>query len=709
MNLNPYFGVSERLVKYRQSSKPRVAIVGGGPGGLFTAWHLEAKVGDACDIAIYEASHRVGGKVATGRMAGIGPYEAGVAEIYDYSRLGPDPLKELITKELKLNIKYIEGGPCILGGKVLQSVDDLSKHFGARAQSEVERFRKRCARMLSPKNYYLSIAEADNAHPWVRDSGDALLERELADEVARRYVRVMAHSDVAAPPHLTNGLNFLKNVVMDIDGYMDIFSVLGGNEQIVHGLANLLSAEINLNSHVEAVEPLPDGTYCLDVRINGLQEAVIADYVVFAVPLTALSLIDLRSEALRQAIDRHVGYFDRPAHYLRATLAFARPFYRERIHKDWWMMDAFDGVCVYDESARQDLGFGVLSFLIAGNAALSMANLSDERIEQLCLDALAPVFPEAPGLIVDRRIHRWMASVNAMPGGPRARRRLDNHRPDPQRLPGVILVGDYMFDSTLNGVLDSGDSATDIIAIDLLRIRQKQKRRVLDLVSASEVREPAPRRAVLQQFFGAPVLADLLAIAWRMQKGARILHFAAESGELTPALRALGYDAYDFVFDLAALGAPARADDWFNFFGPTDLPFEPGFFDFVIETGLCRVPQALLSDAINSLVRVTRRGLFLGSITVDLPIDLIERYEHIEDVETLASRWDWSDLLHAHGLVHALMESERLDQVWRRAVAAGAGAGHWCEDIEGMLYCFYEPKDANMLETEPAYAWVQSA
>jgi len=67
-------------------------------------------------------------------------------------------------------------------------------------------------------------------------SGEALLKRELRDETARHYVRTMAHSDVAAPRTRPNGLNFLKNVLMDLDGYMDIFSVVGGNEQIVQGL-----------------------------------------------------------------------------------------------------------------------------------------------------------------------------------------------------------------------------------------------------------------------------------------------------------------------------------------------------------------------------------------------------------------------------------------------------------------------------------------
>ena len=80
--------------------------------------------------------------------------------------------------------------------------------------------------------------------------------------------------------------------------------------------------------------------------------------------------------------------------------------------------------------------WGALGFLIAGNAALGLANMSDERIEELCLDSLPPeIAEEGRRLLVDRRVHRWMASVNAMPGGSPVRRRTENHRPDPVNLP----------------------------------------------------------------------------------------------------------------------------------------------------------------------------------------------------------------------------------------------------------------------------------
>src|SRR6059058_2818391 len=74
-----------------------LAVVGGGPGGLMTAWHLRKKLGALCKVTIFEASERVGGKVVTRKFDSANAmYEAGVAEIYDYSMLGPDPLRDLI-------------------------------------------------------------------------------------------------------------------------------------------------------------------------------------------------------------------------------------------------------------------------------------------------------------------------------------------------------------------------------------------------------------------------------------------------------------------------------------------------------------------------------------------------------------------------------------------------------------------------------------
>jgi SAM-dependent methyltransferase len=121
----------------------------------------------------------------------------------------------------------------------------------------------------------------------------------------------------------------------------------------------------------------------------------------------------------------------------------------------------------------------------------------------------------------------------------------------------------------------------------------------------------------------------------------------------------------------------------------TDLPFPDGYFDIVIETNLCQLPRDKVAGAVAELRRVTRQGLVLGSVSSDLPIDLIERHDLLTDVKTLASRWDWSERLFAVGFDHVLIDSPLLSEAWKRVEAAGGGPGHWYEDAESLLYCFY--------------------
>jgi SAM-dependent methyltransferase len=552
-------------------------------------------------------------------------------------------------------------------------------------------FRAQCASLLSPPDFYKSVREADNSHPWANRNAEEILATEIEDEVARRYIRVMSHSDVAAPPHLTNGLNFLKNILMDVDGYLDVFSVVGGNEGIVKRLVDELDAEVQLNTPVRSLQPLPGGTYRLEVQRNGTTESIDADFVILALPLTALSIVEWRSGALQRAMADHISYFDRPGHYLRATLLFKRPFWREHLDGAWWMLDAFDGCCVYDEGARHDLGgWGALGFLIAGNPALALVNMPDDRIVQLCLDALPPALAQAHDLYVDRRIHRWMASVNAIPGGFPVRSRVTNHRPDPTRLPGVLVVGDYMFDATLNGVLDSADCATDLILSDILLrrrnfVRNQESTVVTDLSSSGR-----PADVVRDLFFDGQFVADILNIVWGVAPGATILVAGSGSGAMVGALRSLGLDAWGIESDsLAHRRTPEKLQEY-NVLGDlTALPFPERHFDVVIETGLCQLPRDMVARGVAELRRVTRRGLVLGSVTTDLPIDLIERHDLLADVKTLVSRWDWSEQLFAVGFGHELIDPSRLSQAWKRTEIAGGGLGHWYEDAESLLYCFY--------------------
>ena len=206
-----------------------LAIVGGGPGGLMSAWYLKKKLGDLCRITIYEASDRVGGKIVTRKFdSAPAMYEAGVAEIYDYSMTGPDPLRELI-QHFGLQTIPMDAEQVQFDGELLNDVPGMRRKYGAKTAAAIEGFRKRCSDMVSPIEYYEGVGAHDNEHPWAYMTAEELLEKFVDDDTAKRFFKVMARSDIATEPHNTNGLNALKNFVMDVDGYIGLYSIQNGN------------------------------------------------------------------------------------------------------------------------------------------------------------------------------------------------------------------------------------------------------------------------------------------------------------------------------------------------------------------------------------------------------------------------------------------------------------------------------------------------
>ena len=174
---------------------------------------------------------------------------------------------------------------------------------------------------------------------------------------------------------------------------------------------------------------------------------------------------------------RHHAHYDYPAHYLRETILFQKPFWRDRLPDGYFMLDAFGGCCVYDESARGDShGFGVLGWLIGGEAALNLNNLDDATLAAQMLDSLPEFLQHGREQMLESRVHRWIGSVNGLPGGRPMRDPDVRHQPEPTEHPGIFVTGDYLFDSTLNGVLDSAELVADWITEEITGIEQPGER-----------------------------------------------------------------------------------------------------------------------------------------------------------------------------------------------------------------------------------------
>jgi protoporphyrinogen oxidase len=445
-----------------------IAIIGGGPGGLMTAHLLGKRAPFPMEMTIFEASARLGGKVKTREFTSAKVrYEAGAAELYDYSQLGPDPLRDLVH-ELGLSTREMSGEGVIINGHVLKTPDDIRATFGEATCRALETFEQRARASISPASYYEADWKVENEDRLSNISFSALLD-ELHDENARRYVQVALHSDLATEPEKTTGMYGLQNYLMNLPQYMQLYTIDGGIERLTQALAERIHADVRLEQPVVSVERTEGGKYLVSSRRDGGIVSDEFDFVVAALPNNWLPLIDWRGPTLRKVMRDHSEHYAYPAHYLRVSVLFERPFWRDQISDSYFMSDAFGGCCIYDESSRNGAEtHGVLGWLIGGEAALTMSNFDDATLVARVLDSLPASFQHGKETFVEARVHRWLGAVNGLPGGRPVRDPDVRPVPDPVGHPELFVVGDYLFDSTLNGVLDSADIVAEWIIEEMM-------------------------------------------------------------------------------------------------------------------------------------------------------------------------------------------------------------------------------------------------
>ena len=448
----------------------RVGIIGGGPGGLMTAHLLERKFGTSCHIILLEATGRVGGKLRTVRFdAAPVFYEAGVAECYAYDAIGHDPLRQLIG-EMGLTTNATHSTAVVLNGALLRDDEDILRHCGERTLRAIEDCRRQAAALLPLASWYRGFTPRDNAHPWARRTCEEMFNQ-IPDPVARQYLKIGAHSDMATEPHLTNGLIGLRNILKSVPGYGAQYTIEGGMEMFPRRLAESLAhTRIALDAHVVRVSRNADASYSVRFRRDRCLVQRNFDAIVVAVPYNRLLEIEWAGEVLRRAMTKHVACYDRPGHYLRISILFERPFWRRLMAGSWVMLDAFGGCCVYDESLSHGADrYGVLGWLLAGADALSLCNADDRTLIARAIESLPDeLYDEARAQLIEGRVHRWAGAVSGEPGGFPLRDPGLAHQPEPVEHPALVVVGDYLFDSTLNGVLRSARIATDCIATQLM-------------------------------------------------------------------------------------------------------------------------------------------------------------------------------------------------------------------------------------------------
>lgn len=444
-----------------------VGIIGGGPGGLMTAYFLQKGANCPIQTTLFEASDRLGGKILTPRFQTLSAsYEAGAAEFYDYSPVDEDPLKELIA-ELGLSISPIGGSAVIMNQRILSNLDDIQDNLGRAAREALTAFDRTAKDWMSPREYYLSDEGVSPFSGQIGPYFDEVL-RSIPSDEARHYIENQIHSDLATEPARTSVSYGLQNYLMNDSRYMKLYAIEGGNERFTQELAHRVSATRLLGQVVTEVSRENEGKLTVTSRHRGIPRQDDFDFVVLALPNNCLPSIEFQGARLSAAMEAHYGHYNHPAHYLRISILFDRPFWRSELDDSFFMLDQFGGCCLYDETSRSPgATYGVLGWLVGGEAALERSKWDDTALIESALASLPPQFAEARRCFLEGKVHRWVNAVNAIPGGLTPRSPDRRHQPEPVEHPDLFVVGDYLFDSTLNGTLDSAAYVANWLAAQM--------------------------------------------------------------------------------------------------------------------------------------------------------------------------------------------------------------------------------------------------
>jgi len=438
----------------------KVTIIGAGVGGLATALFLKEK--GQWDIEIYEKSKRIGGRIKTSRFETVPvKYEAGAAELY---RINKDPNLENLVDDLRLSKVEMKGFPTVvMGGEIIRDQEGIHRLLGEKTAQAVERFLEKGKKIRPQKEFAGGGTQEDNNHPWIRKSFRKILS-EIQDKRAERYLAIKAHCDVATEPNKTHGLFGFDNLLIDETDYCQLYSLTKGNEELISALERKLSGVlINKGATLKRVEK-SGKRFKLTLQKDQRNEEIFTDILILNLAHNHLSKIEYEDGRLNAKMQELIKHYDHDTHYTRVTILFKKKFWREVFGEDYFVLDSFLGCCVYDESARKDTGqYGVLSWLISGGPAWELAKDSDREVVKEVLRSLPKsLLSLGRNQFIEGRVDRWVRGVSAIPGGTTIKGDISRYLPDTES-PNFFVVGDYMTDTTINGVLGSVKLVTEAV------------------------------------------------------------------------------------------------------------------------------------------------------------------------------------------------------------------------------------------------------
>ena len=194
------------------------------------------------------------------------------------------------------------------------------------------------------------------------DAGLARLDRlsapEWLDETpigsASRFGRLMLANTVSengGDPGEQSALDLIgltggnpRSSLDPLPGYDEKWHIVGGNDQLVHGMAAQLPDDtLHMGHRLVALRERSDGSHTLTFDVDGRAVDVAADYVVLALPFTTLRDVDLTQSGFTAAKLRVIDTFgmgsNAKIHIEVAEKTWARHGFNGVAYTDWHSFD----------------------------------------------------------------------------------------------------------------------------------------------------------------------------------------------------------------------------------------------------------------------------------------------------------------------------------------------------------------------------------
>jgi SAM-dependent methyltransferase len=195
-----------------------------------------------------------------------------------------------------------------------------------------------------------------------------------------------------------------------------------------------------------------------------------------------------------------------------------------------------------------------------------------------------------------------------------------------------------------------------------------------------------------EEYFDAKYVIDMITTVWGVCPPYSLLDAGSANGMTLAAFAKKGVDAWGIERSRYIHSQTRRKWQSKNLLGDVrQIPFNDKCFDFIYETCLCYVADNDVDQAIREMRRVTRRGMFFGSIVKDNGRDDDEDWKDLfYGIKTLLTLRQWSERFLRNGFRLAITDPRVMDKVWKLEKRANDG-DPWYPKRRNMRYCFYTP------------------